>query len=692
MGKRFLIVGAGRGGTALLQALLAIDWVSIVAIIDVNLDASGIQFAQKNGIPHGSSYEHYVLSEEIDVILEATGDLAVYQDLERKKGPNTILIPGIVANMVMTLFDQKERLIHQLEEKSQEITTYLDSTHDAIIAVNADGVITLFNRSAERILEMNSEEMLGTHVQDTIPNTRLHLILQSGKTELNQEQILKNSKRIITNRVPVFDGHGEIIGAVAVFRDITEILSLAEEITDLKAIQTFLKAIINSSEDAISVVDAKGNGMLINPAYTRLTGLSPSDILGKPADVDISEGESMHMKVLQTRRPVRGVHMKVGPKKKDVIVNVAPVIVDGLLKGSVGVIHDVTEFKKLAEELEKAKRIIRTLEAKYTFKDIIGFSDAMLLAVEQAQKAALTPATVLLRGESGTGKELFAHAIHNESNRKFSQFVRVNCAAISDQLLESELFGYEEGAFTGAKKGGKLGLFEEASGGTIFLDEIGEMSMNTQTKLLRVLQEKEIIRVGGTKAIPIDVRIIAATHVHLEKAIQQGSFREDLYYRLNMMPIYIPPLRYRREDILPLSHHLIRKFNQDYGRAVVDLHPDALQKFQGYTWPGNVRELENVLGRSIINMRFSETVIQPEHLPDLFSPRRAEVFSEYLPPFPAERERRTSAKLSEQLDIVEKEIIRKVYEETGRNKTETARRLGLSIRSLYYKMEKHQLI
>lgn len=687
MTKRILIVGAGHAGTALMKALISLDWVSIVSVIDANPDAPGLLLAKEKSIPVGTSYTA-IVSQGIDVILETTGDPGVYQDLQQMKDINTILIPGTVVKMMMYLIDQKEGLIRELEYKSKELNTFLDSTHDAIIAVNAEGMITLFNRSAERITELKCAEVLGTNAKDTIPNTRLDIILKSGELELNREQVLHNQKRIITNRVPVYDHSGTIMGAVAVFRDITDVIALAEEITDLKGVQTFLEAIINSSEDAISVVDARGYGMLINPAYSRLTGLSSNDILGKPADVDISEGESMHLKVLQTRKPVRGVHMKVGPKKKDVLVNVAPVIVDGQLKGSVGVIHDVTEFKKLAEELEKAKRIIRTLEAKYTFEDIIGLSDSMLLAVEQAQKAASTPATVLLRGESGTGKELFAHAIHNESNRKYSQFIRVNCAAISDQLLESELFGYEEGAFTGAKKGGKRGLFEEASSGTIFLDEIGEMSLNTQAKLLRVLQEKEIIRVGGTKAIPVDVRIIGATHVNLEKAIQLGKFREDLYYRLNMMPIIIPPLRYRKEDILPLSLHLIRKFNQEYGRAVTGLHPFAIHKLQDYNWPGNVRELENVLGRSIINMRFNEVQIEADHLPELSVGRRPEESSNPMTPIGYSG----SQKLSDILDAVERSVIQKTYEESGRNKTKTAKRLGLSIRSLYYKLEKYELV
>ena len=229
--------------------------------------------------------------------------------------------------------------------------------------------------------------------------------------------------------------------------------------------------------------------------------------------------------------------------------------------------------------------------------------------MEQARLAAKTPATIFLRGESGTGKELFAHAIHNASDRKYNKFIRVNCAALSETLLESELFGYEEGAFTGAKRGGKRGLFEEADNGSIFLDEIGELTMNTQVKLLRVLQENEITRVGGTKPISLNVRVIAATNVNLEKGMANGSFREDLYYRLNQMPIYIPALRKHKKDIGLFCAHLIEKINQEYGRNVEGLTDAALTRLMDYDWPGNVRELDNVLRRAIIFMQYNETLI-----------------------------------------------------------------------------------
>lgn len=677
-----LIVGAGRGGSALLQMMGKMEQIRIVAVVDRNANAPGIALAQSYGIETGTDYLPY-LNRDVNVILEATGDEEAYNEILRKKPKHTVLIPGTFTSLVMRLIDEREELIGKLTYSQREHEIMLNSTHDAIIAVNAIGNVTIFNRAAERLMGIDANAVLGSKAEDTIPNTRLHIVLENGLPELNQEQELSNKTRIITNRVPVIDEAGQVIGAVAIFRDITEVMALAEEVTDLKELKSMLQAIIQSSDEAISVVDSVGNGLLINPAYTRLTGLTQEDVIGKPATVDISEGESMHMQVLRTKKPVRGVPMKLGLQSRDVIVNVAPVMVDGELKGSVGVIHDISEFKTLTEELEKARRIIRKLEAKYTFEEIIGESEPMKLAIEQAQKAARTPATVLLRGESGTGKELFAHAIHNASKRRYNQFIRVNCAAISETLLESELFGYEEGAFTGAKRGGKRGLFEEASGGTIFLDEIGELSIGMQAKLLRVLQEREIVRVGATKAIPIDVRVIAATHVNLESAIQSGRFREDLYYRLNVVPIHIPPLRQRQEDIKPLSLHLLRKYNLEYGRNVTDISGEAMAELLSYHWPGNVRELENVLGRALIHMKIHETVILVTHLPTLeHKPSVAHASTQQV------SHNKDARPLKDVLDDAERNHINHVLTQCQGNRTEASKCLGISLRNLYYKMEK----
>jgi PAS domain S-box-containing protein len=561
-----MVIGAGKGGTAILNLLSEMKTLKTRVIIDKNLQAPGILIAKKEGIPYGNDWRTFI-DKEIDIIIDVTGDEQVYQELQQFK-EDFIIVPGSIAEMIVHLFKEKEQLIRELQ----------------------------------------SETIKG---------------------------------------------------------------------------DVMLKAIIHSSNDAISVVDENGNGILINPAYTRITGLTEEDVLGKPATTDIYKGESMHFHVLKTKKPVRGVKMLVGPKKKEVAVNVAPIIVDGQLKGSVGIIHDMSEIRELTTELQRAKERIRTLEAKYNFDDIVGRSEEMLIAIEQARIAAKTPATVLLRGESGTGKELFAHAIHNESDRKYNHFIRVNCAAISESLLESELFGYEEGAFSGAKRGGKKGYFEEANNGSIFLDEIGELSLSTQAKLLRVLQEREIIRVGGTKPIPIQVRIIAATNKNLEQEIRKGNFREDLFYRLNRIPIYIPPLRSRLEDIPLLCDHLIKKINHDYGRNVEGITNEAAELLKRYAWPGNVRELENILGRAIIFMDYSENRIDIKHLSKLgynFQKNQEQ-----------DHPNEASLPLYTLVENFEKRIISHILHKHRGNKTKTAKELGVSIRTLYYKMEKYGL-
>lgn len=566
--QKALIVGAGKGGLSILRILKETEQLQVIAVVDINEKAPGILLAKKWGIETSKDWRPF-LTEDLDIVIDVTGNNEVFEAIRKEKKKKTVIIPGTVASLIASLMEEKEKLI----------------------------------------------------------------------ARLNSETYKHN-----------------------------------------------LEAVIQSSEEAISVVDEHGRGVLINPAYTRLTGLTEEQVIGQPATIDISEGESMHMKVLKTGKPVRGVAMKVGPNKKEVVVNVAPVIIDGKIKGSVGVIHDVSEIKKLNRELTKAREIIRNLEAKYSFDDIIGKSEEMKMAVEQAKIGAKTPATILLRGESGTGKELFAHAIHNGSDRKLNRFIKVNCAALSENLLESELFGYEEGAFTGAKKGGKRGLFEEANNGSIFLDEIGELSLSTQAKLLRVLQENEITRVGGTKPISVNVRVIAATNVHLEKEIEKGNFREDLYYRLNRMPIHIPPLRKRKMDIPLLCERLIAKINQDYGRNVKGISKEALNLLMQYDWPGNVRELENILGRAIIFMNYHEFMIDIHHLP---------LLNDVLANKTSQKEKLSETLNNKPLNVIlgelERKIIIETLQKTNGNKTEAARMLGLSVRTLYYKLEKHQI-
>ncbi|WP_010530908.1 sigma 54-interacting transcriptional regulator [Lentibacillus jeotgali] len=679
--KRVLIVGAGNGGSALLEILHKTEKMNVVGIADIDPKAKGLKLAEDYGIPAGTSYDDW--TDDIDIIIEATGEEDVLGELLDKRGKNTVVIPGSVAYIIAELMDEKESLLERLTLETNNQALILNNIHDGMIVVNEQAAVQFVNKSAERIVGLAKEQFNGKGIKDVIADTRLPHVLRSRRKEVNQRLILENGKKVITTRIPIINAEEKVLGAFAVFKDITEIMNLAEEITDLKEIKTLLEAIIHSSDEAISVVDESGKGLMINPAYTRITGLSEADIIGKPANVDISEGESMHMKVLETRRAVRRVHLKVGPAKKDVLVNVAPVIVDGKIKGSVGVLHDVSEILSLTNELKRARQIIRNLEAKYSFEDIIGSSSEMQIAFEQAKVGAKTPATVLLRGDSGTGKELFAHAIHNESDRKRNKFIRVNCAAIAESLLESELFGYEEGAFTGAKRGGKKGLFEEANKGSVFLDEIGELSLHMQAKLLRVLQEGEIVRVGGTSPIAIDVRVITATNINLEKAIMNRTFREDLYYRLNRLPIYIPTLKERLEDLPELIDYLIQKINQDYGRDVKSIDDQAIDYLKDYHWPGNVRELENIIGRAMIYIGMNEDVITKEHIPDLMP------FGN--PHQQPGKKAEINQTLQNAMEAYEKEYISEVLQALNYNKTQTAKHLNISIRNLYYKLNKYKI-
>lgn len=566
----------------------------------------------------------------------------------------------------------------------RELELILDSTHDAMIAVDITGTITLFNRAAERLTALKSSDAIGKVISDVIKTTRLPHIMESGVAEVNQKQRL-GSIDIITNRMPVRDENNNIIGAIAVFRDIGEIKRLVDELTDLTQVHSMLEAIINSTQDAISVVDENGIGVLINPAYTKLTGYREEDVVGKNSTIDLNDGEdSIHLEVLEKLKPITGIRSDVGLLRRDVYVSAGPIYEDGELKGSVAVLHDLTETIKLAKELDQAKQIIRNLEAKYSFADIKGKNPVVLNAVEKAKIAAETPATVLLQGESGTGKELFAHAIHNASNRKYSKFVRVNCMAISEGLLESELFGYSAGAFTGALKSGRAGYFEMADGGTLFLDEIGEINLQTQAKLLRVLQEKEIVRVGDSKVIPVDVRVIAATNIDLEKAVEDKSFRSDLYYRLNVIPIKTPSLREHKDDLKTLVIGIIQQQNQGFGRSVLDIDDQAIEIIKRYDWPGNIRELQNYIARAMINMQFNERLIEVKHLPVIGQSVEHDVPDQ-------EEEVIEVVALQERMALHERRYIQRILKKNKGNKVKTAKDLEVSIRNLYYKINKYQL-
>ncbi|WP_214079767.1 sigma-54-dependent Fis family transcriptional regulator [Mesotoga sp.] len=553
----------------------------------------------------------------------------------------------------------------------------LNSLIEGIIVVDSDETIAFINDEAVDILGVDGEEAVGAPVRETIPNTRLHIVLKTGKTELNRIQYLEE-KTIVTSRFPIVNAKGEVHAAMAVFRDITNVERMAEEVINHKEMEVLLTSIIDAIYDAISVADEKGKIVLVNKAYTRITGMSPDYVVGKMATVDIAEGSSLHLEVARTRKPIYNARLKVGPNRKEVVVNVTPLFVKGQFQGSVGVIHDISEIERLARELEDTRRLLRYVKAKYTFDDIAGSSKLMQVAIDQARKVSTTRATVLLNGQSGTGKELFAHAIHNSSDRKDASFISVNCAALPESLLESELFGYVEGAFTGARRGGKKGLLQEADKGTVFLDEVAKMSLSVQSKFLKFLQDKEIKPVGGNETVKLDVRVIAATNVSLEKLVAEGNFLPDLYYRLNVVPIVIPALKEHPEDIPEVARLIVMRLNQEYGRVVTAIDPAVISILKKHDWPGNVRELENVIGRAMISMELDEKVIKVTHIKGVFENHE-------------KRSQLPEGKLSVLMDGYEREVIKAVLDKCSWNKTKASNELGISIRSLYYKLEKHGL-
>lgn len=574
-------------------------------------------------------------------------------------------------------------------DKIKELTIQkiLDSTYDGISAVNKFGEVVLFNSAAKRIFKLEEKDYTGELIEKITPNPKMPQILQTQEGDVNAVVDISDELTVVTSRSPIFDENNNIIGAVAVFKDVPQLQYLSTEVSRLEEVHCMMQAIFHAAQDAISVANHDGKIVMINKAYERLLGCDQSEIMGKSCEEDVIYGQSVHKAVLDNCKEQKGCHLRIGKEMKEVIADGAPILVEGKLAGSVVVARDLTEIKALAKELERTKKALREISGKYTFNDILGKDRDFVRIVENARTAAKTKATILLEGESGTGKEIFAHAIHNESHRAHQPFLRVNCAAISESLLESELFGYEEGAFTGALKKGKAGYFERADGGTLFLDEVSKMSLSLQSKLLRVLQEKELMRVGSTKTINVDVRIIAATNIDLEEEIRNNNFREDLFYRLNMVPIKIPPLRKRRSDIPILAEHMLMQFNIEYGRQIRGMSKDVLEILKKRYWKGNIRELKNYIGRAIIYMEKEELYLEEKHLPEYFDIYETEHGKANSKEMGSELDSNLVRTLDEVVSEVEKKYIVRILSKNQGNRTKTAKELGISIRSFYYKLK-----
>lgn len=396
---------------------------------------------------------------------------------------------------------------------------------------------------------------------------------------------------------------------------LTESVSLNQEIDKLDNLKKELDEVINSSFDGIVISDAKGKIMYQNPAYERITELSTEFCIGKNLQSLVDKGiidVSASLKAIKGNRAITiSQKIKTG---KSVLVSAVPIRnKQGEIIKIVNNVRDLTQLNNLETEIQqleiKNQRIHEELQQLKGISDpkysIIAHSTQMKDVIDRALRVAQIDSGVLIQGPSGVGKEKIVDLIHRNSIRKDGPLIKINCGAIPESLLESELFGYESGSFTGATKKGKAGLFEAANNGTIFLDEIGEMPLQLQVKLLRILQEREVVRIGGTTPIQVDVRVIAATNRNLSDMIEEMKFREDLYYRLNIIPIKIPPLEQRVEDIIPLIYHFTNNLNIKYGLNR-SFSSEVLETFANYKWPGNVRELQNIVERVVLMSQHSE--------------------------------------------------------------------------------------
>jgi len=448
--------------------------------------------------------------------------------------------------------------------------------------------------------------------------------------------------------------------------------------TELMELISFSSYLLDQLNEGILIADHNCIVRYVNSRYTKITRVKFNEIVGRPL-LEVRP-HALLPEVIKKNQAIEGVHRKEGAV--EYVVNISPLIINSKIVGGLSIVIDITTVRKMARDLDKSISKLKKIESsirsifpsRYTFKDILGKSSKIKSAIEIALRAAHSNSNVLIRGESGTGKEMFAHAIHQESDRQGKPFIPVNCAAISPSLLESELFGYSEGAFTGAKRGGKIGLMELGNHGTIFLDEIGDMIADQQAKILRVLEDKRFLRVGGIDEKEIDIRVISSTNKDLESLMGKGIFRKDLYFRLNAVQINIPPLRERVEDIPIIANSFLDKFSIK-GKKKTRISDKAMDIFKNYSWPGNVRELQHIIEYCVL---ISDDEIKHDHLPpnlvdggNIFQ-KTSEICS-----------------LKESMIVYQKRLIQQAIQRFGNNlegKRKASQALGISLSSLYQKL------
>ena len=575
----------------------------------------------------------------------------------------------------------------------------LDSIHNGLLMIDMDGNIIKVNKAAERLLGVTGEQVLGLPIHQVFPESKLPRVLHTQEAQVSQEQSV-DRYTLVVNRSPVYDNLGRLVGAVAVFQDITELESVSRELSKIKELKNELEAVFDASYDEIYVTDGTGTTTSINKVGESYYGVKAEEMVGKnvreleklgyfsPSVVDIVLEEKRRITIPQKTKTGKQLIVTANPVFEE-DNNIIRVVVNS---------RDVTELTNLRQKLQDTEKLAETyrnqiMQMKEKHDEsltIIADSDQMKQILEMVTRVAQVESTVLMLGESGVGKGVLAKKIHDLSKRAEGRFITINCGAIPENLLESELFGYEPGAFSGARKEGKKGLIEMVHKGTLLLDEVGELPLSLQVKLLTVIQERKVMRVGGSESKPVDIRIIAATNRDIQKMVKEGEFREDLYYRLNVIPVVIPPLRHRKEDIPPLVHYFLAKFNGKY-QLNKKVTPEALELMTNCYWKGNVREVENIIERLVVTTDSND--IEPAHLPDYILNSSTSVNNRVyvmdicpLREATEELERQmiskaferydNTYKMAEVLDVNQSTIVRKMKKYIGKDNRPRGRRPG----------------
>ena len=567
-----------------------------------------------------------------------------------------------------------------------------------IIRMDNNLVIVSLDGAAGTLMGVPPDTLLGRGVDEVVSLANLGNLMRSGLSFSNQV-VEVGGRRIACSYVSIVEDERIVGGALTLLRVLPEeAAGCSDRLTELLRSAA---AFLDIDHDGIIIVDRSGMVVMVNPSFAEVLDTTPNAMIGKHIHEAYHNSQASRMPlVMETGKAEIGMpHYMNG---KEVISSRFPLIIDGKVIGAMGkiIFRDVREITLLANRLQNAAegksaaRLVASKGAgfKYDIYSIIGRSRQIAELKESLLRVATKNSNVLLRGESGTGKELFAHALHAASARRYAPFVKVNCAAIPEHLLESELFGYSEGAFTGARKGGQVGRFEQAHTGTIFLDEIGDMPFSMQVKLLRVLQERELVPLGSATPKAVDVRVVAATNSNLETLVREGKFREDLYYRLNVVVLSIPSLRERIDDVYPIAKSFIDQFNGEFGLEIQGFDAEAWNVISHYPWPGNIRELRNVI-ESAFNVVVGP-LITKDHLPDQLSRSLPQTGAESLRPSAQGLEEYLCANLGKHdigqiMDSLEKVLIEKAIERCNGNKLHAAQLLGISRPGLYKKLQKH---